>query len=127
MNKTLIHDLVHGHQIVVIGNDGRLTITPRRMSFVCSDWIDWNMKYSAFRAEYYNRIKGCMSYQEKCNPIARTNVHVYNTTDHFKLHISLYCNFTFMLNSLVRTQWIDRSGVDIKVTWLGLRKHHVLA
>lgn len=50
VNKTLIHDLVHEHQIFVIGNSGRLQITPRRMAFVFSDWIDWNMKYGAFRA-----------------------------------------------------------------------------
>lgn len=43
MNKTLIHDLVHEHQIFVIGNSGRLQITPRRMAFVFSDWIDWNI------------------------------------------------------------------------------------
>lgn len=50
VNKTLIHDLVHEHQIFVIGNSGRLQITPRHMAFVFSDWIDWNMKYGAFRA-----------------------------------------------------------------------------
>ena len=53
VNKTLIHNLVHEHQIVVTGNGGRLKITPRCMAFVFSDWIDWNMKYSVFRAEYY--------------------------------------------------------------------------
>lgn len=35
-------------------------------------------------------------YQERCNPIAGINVHVCNTTDHYKLYITLYCNFTFV-------------------------------